>query len=155
MKSIGSVDVAYFFDVLLHQANPAWDQVLARYSSLASCIVIYNQQYVRGKTSVRLTHLPLGEYLAITHAREEICRFVYAHANELHPTYKKPWIDFHNIFQWAITDEDLRAVMVKLGFREVYYQNCGPFLNLPAFENHEFIYLRDQRQSSVQVGKPI
>jgi hypothetical protein len=62
--------------------------------------------------------------------------------NELHPVYRKPWPDIHNIFQWAITDQDLRNVMTRLGFQEVYFRNHGRFSNLTAFENHAFVFLR-------------
>jgi hypothetical protein len=143
IKSIGTVDVAYFFDVLLHQANPTWADVLSTYASVASCFVIFNQQYVQSDTSIRLTHLPLDQYLTMSpHYRQDVCRFAYEHANELHPVFHKPWIDIHNIFQWAITDHDLNAVMTRLGYRQLHFRNCGPFPNLPAYENHAFVFVR-------------
>jgi hypothetical protein len=144
IKAIGRVDVAYFFDVLLHQANPSWSDVLSAYSSVARCIVIFNQQYIQGETSIRLTNLPLEQYLAMTpHYREKVCRFVYEHANEIHPVFNKPWIDIHNIFQWAITDRDLVDVMTQLGYRQAYFRNCGRFSSLSAYENHAFVFIRD------------
>jgi hypothetical protein len=140
---IGKVDVVFFFDVLLHQANPSWDEVLATYAHIAPCITIFNQQYIRGQATVRLTSLPLEEYLGVApHGREEVYRYVYAHADDIHPEYGKPWRDIHNIFQWGITDGDLRATMKRLGYREVYYRNYGRFSDLPAFENHGFIFVR-------------
>ena len=143
IQKIGHIDVAYFFDVLLHQANPSWNEVLVAYSHVTSCFAIYNPQYVQGPTSIRLTHLPLEKYLAMTpYYREDVCRHAYAHAKELHPVYGKPWLDIHNIFQWAISDQDLRNAMIQLGFREVYYGNDGRSSNLPAFENHAFVFLR-------------
>jgi hypothetical protein len=143
IQTVGPVDVAYFFDVLLHQANPSWDQVLTAYSRTTSCFVIYNQQYIQGPASLRLTDLPLEQYLAMTPpSGEEVARYAYAHVNELHPVYRKPWPDIHNIFQWAITDQDLRNVMTRLGFQEVYFRNHGRFSNLTAFENHAFVFLR-------------
>lgn len=146
VENIGQVDVAYLFDVLLHQANPSWDEVLTVYAAVASCIVIYNQQYVREQGSVRLTALPLEEYLTLApRGREELYKYVYVHADELHPVYQKPWRDVHNIFQWGITDGDLRTQMNRLGFREVRFRNFGRFSNLPAFENHAFVFVRDQQ----------
>ncbi len=146
---VGNVDVIYFFDVLLHQANPSWDAVLSMYANVASCLAIYNQQYVLGDVSVRLTELPLEQYIAVApKGREDLYRRVYDHGDEIHPTYKKPWRDIHNIFQWGITDRDLRSKMKELGFREVHFQNCGTFSNLPAFENHAFIFVRDSAQAT-------
>jgi hypothetical protein len=145
-EQVGHVDVAYFFDVLLHQANPDWDRVLTAYANVASCFVIYNQQYIQGQETTRLTDLPLERYIALApKGREAFYRHVYAHRTEVHPTYRKPWIDIHNIFQWGITDKDLRSHMAGLGYEEVHYGNHGRFSNLTAFENHSFIFMRDDR----------
>jgi hypothetical protein len=141
---LGNLDLILLFDVLLHQANPPWDEVLSTYAGIARCMAIYNQQYVLENASVRLTSLQLEEYLTLApRGREEVYRYVYAHGDEIHPTYKKPWRDIHNIFQWGITDDDLHAKMTALGFREVYFANLGRFSNLAAFENHAFIFVRD------------
>jgi hypothetical protein len=143
VQRVGRVDVVFLFDVLLHQANPSWDAILSAYAQCAQSMAIYNQQYVLGDVSVRLTDLPLEEYVKIApQGREEVYRYVYAHADEIHPKYGKPWRDMHNIFQWGITDKDLRAKMVELGYREFYFHNFGRFSNLPAFENHAFIFVR-------------
>lgn len=77
------------------------------------------------------------------HYREDMCRFAYEHADEMHPVFHKPWIDIHNIFQWAITDRDLIDVMARLDYRQVYFRNCGRFSNLSAYENHAFVFLRN------------
>lgn len=143
IASIGTVDVAFFFDVLLHQADPSWDEVLDAYARVASCITIFNQQYIAGESTLRLTSLPLEKYIAIApRGRDAVYRHVYAHADEIHPEYHKRWRDIHNIFQWGITDRDLRAHMQGLGFREVFYRNYGRFSDLPAFENHGFVFVR-------------
>ncbi len=142
---IGSVDVVYFFDVLLHQANPHWDEVLAQYAASARCIVIFNQQLVTGEHSVRLTHLPLEVYAEMTSDRRiDVYRYVYEHRDEIHPVYRKPWGDIHNIAQWGITDGDLRQAMQRSGFEEVYFRNHGSFVGLSALENHAFVFIRPQ-----------
>jgi hypothetical protein len=138
---VGKIDVVYFFDVLLHQANPDWNEVLALYADLARCIVIYNQQYIDADTTIHLTDLPLEKYMEIaSDARPEVYRYIYQHKRELHPEYGKPWGDIHNISQWGITDRDLRSVMEKLGYREVFFRNYGRFAGLPAFEEHGFVF---------------
>jgi hypothetical protein len=142
-EQVGPIDVVLFFDVLLHQANPDWDAVLARYASLARCMVIYNQQYLPSESTVRLTALPMEEYTRIiSDDRTEIYEEVYARKNEIHPGYRKPWGDIHEIIQWGITDRDLRATMERLGFSEAYYRNYGRFSGLPAFENHGFVFVK-------------
>lgn len=141
---IGDVDVIYFFDVLLHQANPDWDQIISRYAKNCPCFVIYNQQFIRGDETIRLTDLPFGDYIELTSRfREEFCRYVYQHRNEIHPRFKKPWKDIHTIAQWGITDNGLRRLMRGLGYREVHFRNHGMFVGLPAFENHAFVFKRD------------
>jgi hypothetical protein len=143
MKQVGHVDVVYMFDVLLHQANPRWDQVLIAYAGLTNCFAIFNQQYVKSERTLRLTDLPLDQYMQLVPSgREAFYRTVYDHKTEIHPTYDKPWGDIHNIFQWGITDRDLRSLMRALGFREVFSCNYGMFSNLPAFENHAFVFVR-------------
>lgn len=140
---LGQVDVVYFFDVLLHQANPDWNEVLSAYVPVSRCFVIYNQQYVLGEDTIRLTDLPLARYIELaSDARADVYRYIYEHKTELHPAYGKPWGDIHNITQWGISDRDLRTTMATLGYREVYYHNFGRFVDLPAFENHAFIFLR-------------
>jgi hypothetical protein len=145
VAKVGAIDVTYFFDVLLHQANPSWDDVLARYASICSCFVIFNQQFVGGEETVRLTDLTLEEYKKLApRGRDAMYQHVYEHAKEIHPKYGKPWRDIHNIFQWGITDKGLRTHMEKLGFREVFSANYGQFSDLPMFENHGFIFLRQE-----------
>ncbi len=143
IETAGKVDMIYLFDVLLHQANPDWDQILERYSRNCSCFVIYNQQLVRGEETIRLTDLPFDEYISLVSEHgKEITRYIYDHKEEIHPKFNKPWKDIHNITQWGITDRGLRNTMARLGFKEVFYRNYGMFINLPAFENHAFIFLR-------------
>jgi hypothetical protein len=141
--AIGSVDVIYFFDVLLHQANPDWDEVLTLYSKVCPCFVIYNQQFIQGEDAVRLTDLPLEKYIELaSDFRFDLYKYVYDHKTEIHPKYDKPWGDIHNLAQWGITDKALRETLKDLGYEEVYYANHGRFLGLSAFENHAFIFKR-------------
>jgi len=155
-SQVGQVDVLFFFDALLHQANPDWDSVLRQYATHATCVIVYNQQYVKDGMSVRLTALPLEEYTHLTSDRRvEFYHQVYAHRTEIHPRHRKPWIDIYNIAQWGITDADLRATMQTLGFSEVYYQNYGRFLNLPAFENHGFVFKRQILKPGNQSGRNV
>jgi len=140
-EAVGEVDVVYFFDVLLHQANPHWNEVLTLYSKISPCFVIYNQQFTQGEEAIRLTELSLNRYVELVpDLRLDVYKYVYDHKSEMHPTYGKPWGDIHSIFQWGITDKALRDTMRNLGYEEVYYANHGRFLELSAFENHAFIF---------------
>jgi hypothetical protein len=143
IDAVGKVDVAYFFDVLLHQANPDWDEVLGRYAACCTCMVVYNQQFTQSEETVRLIDLPFEEYIKLaSDYRKEFSREVFDHKNEIHPEFNKPWKDIHNITQWGITDKSLRSVMQRLGFQEIYFKNYGIFIDLPAFENHAFVFMK-------------
>ena len=143
--TIGPVDVLFLFDVLLHQVDPHWDDILRRYARQARVIVIYNQQYISGSETIRLTDLPLSVYKALVpRRRDRLYEFVYEHGSERHPEYGKPWKDIHNIWQWGITDDRLRAVMNDLGFLERLYRNYGMFSDLRAFEDHGFVFVRQE-----------
>jgi hypothetical protein len=145
IAGIGSVDVVYFFDVLLHQANPHWHEVLRTYSQVCRCMIIYNQQWIQSSSSIRLTDLPVDEYLrTVPGGRQEYYREYFERRDEIHPKFQKRYIDIHNMWQWGITDDDLRSTMIQLGFREAQYANFGRFADLISFENHAFVFMRDR-----------
>ena len=48
-------EMVFFFDVLLHQVNPNWDEILKKYSKITNCFVIYNQQIINHDKTIRLT----------------------------------------------------------------------------------------------------
>ena len=144
VAKIGHVDVVLLFDVLLHQVKPDWDEVLARYSGVTDCFVIFNQQFDGADATVKLTDLSLAEYKSIVPTpRQDLYDFIFTHREDLNPDHNRPWIDIPDIFQWGITDTDLRSVMKRLSFTEVYYRNHGQFSHSRHFENHAFIFVRD------------
>lgn len=143
VAALHAVDVVYFFDVLLHQASPDWHRVLEKYARICRCMIIYNQQWVQSTSSVRLTRLPIEEYVRIVPSeKQELYRTYFERADDIHPKFQKKYIDIHNMWQWGISDDDLRRTMNELGFREVFYKNFGQFVNLQSFENHAFIFLK-------------
>jgi hypothetical protein len=143
VNDVGPVDVVVLFDVLLHQVAPDWDEIIRKYASITNCFIVYNQQYVRGGETIRLTDLPFEEYTAcVPRLANGIYREVYDHADEPCPRYGKNWKDIHIIWQWGITDNDLRKVFDTAGFREIFYRNYGRFGNLRHFENHGFIFVK-------------
>lgn len=144
ISQIGKPDMVFFFDVLLHQVNPDWDQILARYASITKCFVIYNQQITSYNKTIRLTDLELAEYKNLVPKRSDtVYDYVFSHKDEINKEYNKPWKDVHNIWQWGITDNDLRDKLDKLGFKEVFYKNYGNFTKLKDFEDHGFIFIKE------------
>lgn len=143
IQKIGQVDVIFFFDVLLHQVNPNWNEILLKYSKVSGCFLIFNQQWVNSQKTFRLTDLPLEKYKETVPLRKDgLFDFIYEHEKEMNEEHNRPWKDIHNIFQWAITDHDLIRTMKDLAFKEVFYKNCGRFSNSKSFENHAFIFVK-------------
>ena len=88
IKSLDKVDVIYFFDILLHQANPDWHEILLMYSAKARYFVIYNQQLITSHKSIRLTDLPIKEYRKVAPDRKDnFYEYVYTLANEINQEY--------------------------------------------------------------------
>ncbi|BDZ69413.1 hypothetical protein [Methanobacterium ferruginis] len=145
LKQLGKVNVIFLFDVLLHQVKPSWDEILKMYSSICNCFVIYNQQFIGSENTVRLLDLGFEEYFEnIPHKKEDpTYKALFENMYEIHPQHQRIWRDIHNVWQWGITDSDLKSKMEDLGFDLQYYKNFGQFPNTETFENHAFIYKRD------------
>jgi hypothetical protein len=140
---VGNVDAVFLFDVLLHQVNPDWDAVLALYARRVDCIVILNQQYHARKT-FRLIDRGREEYFRhVPHTIDESVdyRDVFDRPDEYLPTLGCKYRDTPAIWQWGITDDDLIAVMRKLGFTLHFFKNCEPW-QMPHVENHAFVFRR-------------
>jgi len=136
-------DMVFFFDVLLHQVNPNWDEILTKYSKVTNCFVIYNQQIINYDKTIRLTELSLSKYKELVPARtDDVYDYIFSHKEELNTEYNKPWKDIHNIWQWGITDNDLREKLDRLGFKEIFYKNYGYFPKLKTFDERGFIFVK-------------
>jgi hypothetical protein len=141
-ERVGEVDAVVFFDVLLHQVNPDWDEVLAMYAPRTRTFVILNQQWTQGDKTIRLHDLGKEEYLENVPERE-FHKSVIDKLDEIHPVHKRPWRDVHHIWQWGITDGDLEGKATELGFRRAFYEDVGRFPGLQNFRNRGFIFVRD------------
>jgi hypothetical protein len=144
VEKIGAVDVAFMFDVLLHQVNPNWDEVLSLYAEKVKIFVIYNQQWIGTPETVRLLDLGREEYLKnVPHGGEHpTYKQVFEKMYEMHPLHNRIWRDIHNVWQWGITDSDLREKMRERGFEMRFYKKCGKCGTLKNFENNTFIFRR-------------
>lgn len=145
LSRIGKVDIVFFFDVLLHQVKPDWDEVLDMYSKIASRIVIHNPQYVASNKSIRLLDLGETEYFKnVPHTRKEpTYNALFDKMYEINTEHNRIWRDIHNVWQWGITDSDLYKHMDKLGFSLKYSKNYGQSGPLENFENHGFLFQKN------------
>lgn len=144
VEEVGQVDAIFLFDVLLHQVAPNWDEVLESYAHQTRCMVIFNQQWTGTSSTVRLLDLGENEYFRnVPHNRHESTySMLFQKLHEKHPDHDRVWKDVHHIWQWGITDLDLKNKLESLGFRMQYSRNCGQFGKLANFENHAFIFTK-------------
>jgi hypothetical protein len=142
------VDAVFLFDVLLHQVRPDWNEILEMYAPRTRKFLVFNQQYTRDET-VRLLDLGREEYMkAVPHSSEgEPYTGLFDRLEEVHPDHERKWRDVHHIWQWGITDKDLREKFKQLGFRQTFYSNHGRILDSDCFENHSFIFEQELRRS--------
>lgn len=143
-EEVGQVDAIFLFDVLLHQVAPNWDEVLEIYAQKTKCMVIFNQQWIGGSSTVRLLDLGENEYFRnVPHSRyESAYSTLFQKLHEKHPDHDRAWKDVHHIWQWGITDLDLKNKLESLGFHMQHTKNCGQFRKLTNFENHAFVFTK-------------
>ncbi|MCZ6772666.1 MAG: hypothetical protein O7G83_11925 [Proteobacteria bacterium] len=147
VKSLGDFDAVIFYDVLLHQVNPNWNEIIDMYSSITNHFIIYNQMFTGSHSTIRLTDLGLEEYLKNTpyNGNEEFIIEMFSKIDQNHPEHNKVYGDVHHYWQWGISPPDLFSVMSRNNFRADYLCNYGKFSKLPYFENHGILFSRIKR----------
>jgi hypothetical protein len=145
-ESVGPVDVAFLFDVLLHQVSPDWDEVLEIYAPTCRRFAIVQPQW-NGPETVRLLELGEDEYLASIPQRDgahgSIYDGLFERLDEINDERGRPWRDVHDIWQWGITDRALVERMAALGFGLRLFENTGPWRGLERFHESAFVFERD------------
>lgn len=125
LSAIGTVDCVLLFDVLLHQINPDWKEMLTLYSRLAPTFVIFNPQYVGGSQSIRLQDLDDATYARVV-------------PDAMTMRGEPRSSDDSAFWQWGITNRDLSAHMAILGYTLAYEKSWNKMSE--AFENYAFIF---------------
>ena len=145
VESLGEIDVAMFFDVLLHQVDPDWDELLAYYAPQVRAFAIVQPQW-NGDETVRLLDLGEEAYLASIPAGEpghgSIYDDLFSRLDEWNEQRGKQWRDVHDIWQWGITDDALIERMNALGFTLRFSDNTGPWRGLERFHEGAFVFAR-------------
>jgi hypothetical protein len=137
---VGQVDVILMLDVLLHQVDPDWDAILALYATRTRCMVLSGPWW-NGAETVRLLDLGREAYLR-TVPLPDFHRPILDKLDEVNPRRGRPWRDVHDIWQWGITDADLRATMHALGFELGHYEGAGRWRGSPRFDEGSYVFLR-------------
>jgi hypothetical protein len=141
-EQIGSVDAIFLFDVLLHQVKPDWNEILQIYSDRTKYFIVFNQQWIKSKSTMRLLDLGREEYFNnVPHDQDHpTYKALFEKMYEIHPEHQRIWRDIHHVWQWGITDHDLLETIQNFGFTLQYYKNCGGLDTLENIEDHAFVF---------------
>ena len=150
---VNEVDCLMLFDVLLHQVKPDWNEVLENYATKTKVFLIYNQQFT-GAQTVRLLDRGKEWYFRhVPHAPNSLKAYVdlFEKPDEPDPRYSdgRTYRDMHDVWQWGITDHDLKRVMQELGFQVVYERDCGWWSGLEEIKNKAFIFESRRADSGI------
>jgi hypothetical protein len=145
-QEVGEVDCVMLFDVLLHQVKPDWDEVLEAYAPYTQRFLIYNQQFTGARTVRLLDQGPEWYLRHVPHSPGDTPEYLdlLEKADQLHPRYSdgRTYRDMHDVWQWGITDEDLKRKLEKCGFRVTYERDCGEWPGVEEIRNKAFIFER-------------
>lgn len=121
---VGAVDIVLLFDVLLHQVSPSdWRQVLSLYATETRSFVLAGPWWT-GAETIRLPELGRERYLEAV-PEMEIHDELFDRIDEINPQRGIPWRDCHDVWQWGISDGDLREEMRRRGFELAHFENHG------------------------------
>lgn len=140
---VGAIGVVLLFDVLLHQVDPDWDEILRRYAPHARAFAIVNPMWDAGPETVRLLELGEERYRRAVPPQDNL-EGLYERLDEVNPRRGRPWRDVHDVWQWGITDADLRATMAGLGFAPSFAERHGRWRGLSDFEDCAYVFRRAQ-----------
>lgn len=150
-ERVDAVDAVLAFDILLHQVRPDWDEVLALYAERTECMVLAGPWW-NGPETVRLLDLGREAYLDNVPLRE-FHEGMMDRLDEFNPRRGRAWRDCHDIWQWGITDTDLRDTMRDLGFLLAYHENVGHWRGLPGFANSSYVFAKPGRVNGPQIAE--
>ncbi|MCW3010908.1 MAG: hypothetical protein JWO90_1312 [Solirubrobacterales bacterium] len=138
---VGPIGVVLLFDVLLHQVDPDWDTILRRYAPHAQAFAIANPMWDASPGTVRLLDLGEERYRSAVPPQDNL-EGLYDRLDEVKPDRGKPWRDVHDVWQWGITDAELRARMADLGFTAAWAERRGRWRGLADFEDCAYVFHR-------------
>jgi hypothetical protein len=143
LEEVGKVDAILLFDVLNRMVDPDWDQMLELYAPATSSFVIANPQW-DGDTSVRLIDLGPEKYAEAVPSWEAH-RELFERLDEWHEGQERLYRDANHVWQWGITDADLRTRMEQLGFTLAREWSLGAPPDTEGFVNKAFVFARSQQ----------
>ena len=142
VTELGQVDAVLLFDVLLRMVDPDWDRVLELYAPATSYFVVANAQWEPDKSTVRLIDLGREGYLEAVPAWPNHVE-LFAHLEEWDPGQERPYREGSQVWQWGISDADLKAKMEELGFSLDQERSLNQPPDTEGFVNKTFVFSRN------------
>jgi hypothetical protein len=140
-ERIGEVDALLLFDVLLHQVDPDWDEILRMYAPATSAFVLSGPWWNGGDETVRLVELGRERYLEAV-PLPDLHAEIWEKLDAYNPRRDRLWRDCHDIWQWGIPEAALRSAMTELGFELSHREQGGPWMGLADFDDIAFVFTR-------------
>ena len=143
VSELGEVDAVLLFDLLHRLVEPDWDRVLELYAPATSSFLITNPQW-EGEETVRLIDLGREGYTEAVPPWEGH-RELFDLLDGWHEGQDRPYRDSNHVWQWGITDSDLRAKMEALGFSLEREWSLDAPPDTQGFVNRAFAFTRSGR----------
>ena len=140
-QKVGNVDMVIFFDVLLHQVSPDWDEVLAKWAPQTKYFLIHNPMWTIGSETLRFPDHGFEWFKAnVVYQHEGRLKDWFDKLDEFDTEQNKKKKDIHNFWQFGITERDLLAKMEALGFSCEYNSYFKSRVGKPWIQNFGYIF---------------
>jgi len=146
-ERVGQVDALIMFDILLHQANPAWDCFIKDWIGHAvHTIIVYNQNWFKDQKSQRFIERGLDWYLqnVFHNHNPEGLRKWFANHEQFNTEQGVLERDVHHWWQWGITPSELVEAFRKNDFDLVYLDTFDVWMGFPWIVNQGMIFERSK-----------
>jgi len=141
LEQVGDVDVVIFFDVLLHQVAPDWDEILVKWAPQTKYFLIHNPMWTVGSETLRFPDYGFEWFRAnVIYQHEGRLKTWFDNLEEMDLEQNKRKKDIHNFWQFGITERDLLSKMESLGFSMEYKKYLKSRQGKPWIQNFGYIF---------------
>lgn len=141
IKKVGEVDLIIFFDVLLHQVKPDWNEVLNRWADQTKYVLIHNPMWTVGRETIRFIDHGSNWFKAnVVFQNEERLDRWFERLDEFNKEQNCLERDVHNYWQFGISVADMVASMDELGFDCEFSKFLKVRPKKPWIKNYAFLF---------------
>ena len=130
-------DLALLFDILLHQVNPGWKEVVKLRTQNSRAIAIYNPQW-NGEETIRLAEMSVREFFKVLPCSVKNAVYQKILRDDAFGEAR----DSLALWQWGIIDAYLVNCFERNGFELVHKQDDGPWRESPYFNWKGFLFIK-------------